>query len=131
MLTCPCASLFLNIFLAHTPRYSCCSFPTPISQTMWNPPSGFVSGMDGDRAGHFNCDYRQVRCRYVYMYARYDVYTCPSKYIFMVNALVTSTATTPGPLGRAASGGAFSQSLYAQSLYAKFSKKPFFHIFLS
>ena len=28
--------------------------------TMWNPPSGFVSGMDGDRAGHFNCDYRQV-----------------------------------------------------------------------
>ena len=28
---------------------------------MWNPPSGFVSGMDGDRAGHFNCDYRQVR----------------------------------------------------------------------
>jgi hypothetical protein len=34
----------------------CCSV-----QTMWNPPSGFVSGMDGDRAGHFNCDYRQVR----------------------------------------------------------------------
>lgn len=30
------------------------------TQTMWNPPSGFVSGMDGDRAGHFNCDYRQV-----------------------------------------------------------------------
>ncbi|EKX33601.1 hypothetical protein GUITHDRAFT_155978 [Guillardia theta CCMP2712] len=28
--------------------------------TMWNPPSGFVSGMDGDRAGHFNCDYRQA-----------------------------------------------------------------------
>ena len=30
---------------------------------MWNPPSGFVSGMDGDRAGHFNCDYRQVMLR--------------------------------------------------------------------
>eukprot|EP00290_Baffinella_frigidus_P015528 CAMPEP_0180194518 /NCGR_PEP_ID=MMETSP0987-20121128/3085_1 /TAXON_ID=697907 /ORGANISM="non described non described, Strain CCMP2293" /LENGTH=34 /DNA_ID= /DNA_START= /DNA_END= /DNA_ORIENTATION= len=25
---------------------------------MWNPPSGYVSGSDGDRAGHFNCDYR-------------------------------------------------------------------------
>jgi len=28
--------------------------------TLWNAPSGFVSGMDGDRAGHFNCDYRQA-----------------------------------------------------------------------
>jgi hypothetical protein len=35
--------------------------------TMWNPPSGYVSGMDGDRAGHFNCDYRQV-CASVMLY---------------------------------------------------------------
>lgn len=56
--------MFLVIFLL------CLSPPSFLAvQTMWNPPSGFVSGMDGDRAGHFNCDYRQVYYKSVFLHA--------------------------------------------------------------